>query len=256
MRIGFVGSGNIATAMARGWAREPHARAGMLFCDAIAERAADLATEVGGEVREQIPDLVRDADAVVLAVKPDNLDDVASELEGAGVVVTVLAGTSAERVRAAIGSDVPVVRVLPNVAVEVGVGVCCVAPPFEVDERALAELHAALGQLGAVVSLEESLFDPAMAVMSCGPAFLAVVVEAMTTAAEDSGLEESVAHELLVDTMSGTAKLMSERPATAVRESVTSPGGATAAGLAALEAGAVREAFGDAVRAAVERFRS
>ncbi|MGI9557262.1 MAG: pyrroline-5-carboxylate reductase family protein [Solirubrobacterales bacterium] len=256
MRIGFVGSGNIATAMARGWARSPDADHEMLFCDAIAERADALAAEVGGEARDGISAIAIEADAVVLAVKPDNLEEAGDALGDAAVVVSVLAGTPAARVQEALGASVPVLRVLPNVAVEVGAGVCCVAPGIGVDEKRMAELRGALGELGAVVSLDEGLFDPAMAVMSCGPAFLAVVVEAMSAAAEDSGLDAGVAHELLVDTMGGTAALMSERHATAVREAVTSPGGATAAGLAELEAGAVRDAYAAAVGAAVARFRA
>ncbi len=256
MRIGFVGAGNIAAAMARGWARAPNPPDAMLFCDAVAERAIALADEVGGERRGTIADLARDVDVVLLAVKPDALEVVAAELGSAKAVVSVLAGTRAERVRAAIGGGVPVFRVLPNVATEVGAGVVCTAPPEGVPTELSEQLVAAFAELGSVVELDEDLFDPAMALMSCGPAFLAVVVEAMIQAAEREGLTESVAHELLVDTMGGTAALMSERHAVAVREAVTSPGGATAAGLAALDAGAVRDAFGDAVKAAVERFRA
>ena len=256
MRIGFVGAGNIAAAMARGWARAVEPPVELLFCDAIPERATSLAQELGGESRKGIEALARDADVVVLAVKPDVLEAAAAELGGAKLVVSVLAGTSAERVSDAIGGQVPVFRVLPNVAVEVGAGVVCTASPSAGAATMSAELIEAFEALGSVVELDEGLFDPAMAVMSCGPAFLAVVVEAMSAAAEGEGLDEALAHELLVDTMGGTAALMNERHATAVREAVTSPGGATAAGLAALEAGAVRDHYAAAVRAAVERFRA
>ncbi len=242
--------------MARGWARAANPPEEMLFCDVIPGRAAALAEEVGGEEREEIDGVARDADVVVLAVKPDALETAAGELRSAELVVSVLAGTTAARVSEAIGNGVPVLRVLPNVAVEVGAGVVCIAPPSGQAGPLADELSAAFGELGSVVELEEELFDPAMAVMSCGPAFLAVVVEAMVAAAEREGLGESVAHDLLVDTMGGTAALMGERHAAAVREAVTSPGGATAAGLAALEAGAVRDAYGAAVKAAVERFRA
>ena len=256
MRIGFVGAGNIAAAMARGWARAAEPAVELLFCDAISVRATSLAQELGGESREDIEALARDADVVVLAVKPDALEAAAAELGEAKLVVSVLAGTPAETVSDAIGGQMPVFRVLPSVAAEVGAGVICTVAPRAGAERMGAELIAALEALGSVVELDEDLFDPAMAVMSCGPAFLAVVVEAMSAAAEAEGLDEDLAHQLLVETMGGTAALMGERHAVAVREAVTSPGGATAAGLAALEAGAVRHAYAEAVKAAVERFRT
>jgi pyrroline-5-carboxylate reductase len=256
MRIGFVGAGNIAAAMARGWAQALEPPEALLFCDAIAERATALAAEVGGGVRDEIETLVRDVDVVVLAVKPDVLPEVADKLADANLVVSVLAGTPAKQVAEAIGGEVPVFRVLPNVAVEVGAGVLCTAPLVGESTETVGELVGAFKALGSVIELDEDLFDPAMAVMSCGPAFLAVVVEAMSAAAEREGLDDALAHDLMVDTMGGTAALMGERHATAVREAVTSPGGATAAGLAALEAGAVRDAYGEAVKAAVERFRA
>jgi len=227
----------------------------MLFCDAIPGRALALADEVGGESRANIAAVAAEADVVVLAVKPDVLEIAAAELGSAEAVVTVLAGTTEARVAEAIGGEVPVLRALPNVAVEVGAGLLCITPSGNLPVGLRRELTAAFEELGSVIELKEELFDPAMAVMSCGPAFLAVVVEAMSAAAEREGLDAVLAHELLVETMGGTARLMTERHATAVRESVTSPGGATAAGLAALEAGAVRDAFSEAVSAAVERFR-
>jgi pyrroline-5-carboxylate reductase len=246
----------MAAAMARGWARADEQPEAMLFCDAGSGRAATLAAELGGESRETLAALADDSDLVVLAVKPGALDAAAAGLEGrAEAVLSVLVGTPIARLRTALGGGVPLFRTVPNVAVEVGAGVICQAPPDGASEELAREVGAALGRLGSVVEVEERLFDAATAVMSCGPAFVAVVTEAISDAAVREGLDAALAHELVVDTLSGTAALLREHDTLAVRRAVTSPGGMTAAGLAALEAGGVRASLGEAVRAAVGRLR-
>jgi pyrroline-5-carboxylate reductase len=119
-------------------------------------------------------------------------------------------------------------------------------------ERDLLDLFGLLGQL---VPVEERLMEAATAISGCGPAFFALVVEALTDAGVREGLPAPTAEQLAVATMQGTAELLRERGGNpvAVRRSVTSPGGVTAAGVAALEQDGVRAAFGNAVRAVVTR---
>jgi pyrroline-5-carboxylate reductase len=255
MKVGFAGAGNMAAAMARGWAGAEGGPDGMLFCDSGSGRAAALAAEVGGEARETVAELGRDSDLVVLAVKPKGLDAVAAGLAGeAPLVVSVLAGTPLEALREALG-ETPVIRTMPNVAVEARAGLICHAPTDRVPEEPAGEALALLALLGTVVEVDEGLFDPVTALVGCAPAFLAVVAEALTEAGVREGIGSGLAHELVVEALAGTAALLRERDTLAVRRAVTSPGGGTAAGLAALEAAGVRAAFGDAVRAVVERMR-
>lgn len=235
----------MAAAMARGWVGEVE---GMLFTDSGSGRAAELAREVGGEAVGSNAELAERADVVVLAVKPAKLEEVAGALADAKAVVSLLGATSLERVEAAF-PGVEVVRVMPNVAVEVRKGVLCVAGAPD------PELRAMLGTLGHVVELPDSQFDAATAVMGCAPAYLALAVEAIADAGAEAGLDEELARELVVETTGGTAELLRRRHPADVRRAVASPGGSTEAGLEALDRKGARGAFEAAVRASLERMR-
>jgi pyrroline-5-carboxylate reductase len=245
MVIGFCGSGNMAAAMARGWTGEADR---MLFTDSGSGRAEELAEEVGGKAVGSNGELAESADVVVLAVKPAKLEEAAGELAAAKTVVSLLGATALERVAAAFpGAEV--VRVMPNVAVEVRRGVLCVAGAPD------PELRAMLETLGHVVALPDEQFDAATAVMGCAPAYLALAVEAIADAGAEEGLEAEMARELVVETTAGTAELLRLRHPADVRMAVASPGGSTEAGLEALDREGARGAFEAAVRASLERMR-
>lgn len=246
----------MAAAMARGWAAAENAPEGMLFCDLDADRARALAAETGGEPRATLGELAADSDVLLLAVKPTALEAVAEELGGeAPPILSVLAATPVARIAAAF-PGVPVLRVMPNQAAEVGTGVICYAEPDEAMPAELAgELVELLGALGRTVSLPEAELEAAMAVMSCAPAYVALFAKHLADAGIREGLAEELARELVAETLEGTARLLHTKHPEAVIRSVAPPGGATEAGLRALE----REGFGRALEAAViaslERFR-
>lgn len=244
MIVGFVGSGNMAAAMARGWSGEFER---MLFSDSGSGRAAALAEELGGEAASNA-EIGGRADLVVLAVKPARLEEAAVELQGARLVVSLLGVTPLATVAAAF-PDAAAVRVMPNVAVEVRRGVLCLAGP------APAALREKLQLLGHVVEIPDEQFDAATAVMGCAPAYLALAVEALADAGAAAGLDEALARELVVETTAGTAELLAIRHPADVRAAVASPGGSTEAGLEALEREGARRAFEAAVRASLERMR-
>jgi pyrroline-5-carboxylate reductase len=245
MIIGFCGSGSMAAAMARGLkSTVPR----MLFTDSGSGRAAELASEVDGEAVATNAELAERADLVILAVKPAKLEDVAAELVAAETVVSLLGATSLETVKAAFPSA-EVVRVMPNIGVEVRRGVLCVAGELDEDLRAL------LDRLGRVVELDDSEFDAATAVMGCAPAYLALAVEAIADAGAADGLDADLARELVVETTAGTAELLELRHPADVRRAVASPGGSTEAGLEALDRYGVRQAFEAAVEASLQRMR-
>jgi pyrroline-5-carboxylate reductase len=235
----------MAAAMARGLAGAVDQ---MLFSDSGSGRGAELAAELGGEAVGSNSELAERADVVVLAVKPARLDEVAPELGGAKVIVSLLGATSLDRVRGAFPES-EVVRVMPNVGVEVRKGVLCIAGESD------AGLRAMLEKLGHIVELSDSQFDAATAVMGCAPAYLALAVEAIADAGAADGLDEELARELVVETTAGTAELLRVRHPADVRRAVASPGGSTEAGLEALDREGVREAFKAAVRASLERMR-
>jgi pyrroline-5-carboxylate reductase len=245
MIVGFCGSGNMAAAMARGLRGQVDA---LLFTDSGSGRAAELARELSGDAVTSNRELAERADVVVLAVKPAKLGDVAAELAGAKAVVSLLGATSLEALHQAFpGTEV--VRVMPNVGVEVRKGVLCVAGDLDSGVRTLLE------GLGHVVDLPDSQFDAATAVMGCSPAYLALAVEAVADAGVADGLDKELARDLVVETAAGTAELLRTHDPGALRKAVASPGGSTEAGLEALDREGAREAFEAAVRASLERMR-
>jgi pyrroline-5-carboxylate reductase len=240
----------MARAMARGWARAGSGPE-MLFSDLDAERAQALADEVGGEVRADLVSLVADSDALLLAVKPAALDDVAKELGGkAPPILSVIAATPLARLNEAF-PGVPALRVMPNQPAEVGRGVMVHAAPQPGTEELLELLPA----LGRTVELPEETIEAAMAVMSCSPAYVALFAEALAAAGSRDGLEPALSLELVAGTLEGTAELLRERDPVEIQEAVAPPGGATEAGLKALHDGGFEIAIANAVNASLERFK-
>jgi pyrroline-5-carboxylate reductase len=244
MVIGFVGSGSMAAAMARGWRGEADR---MLFSDAGSGRARALADELGGETAGNT-EIAERADLVVVAVKPAKLEQVAPELGAAKEVVSILAAVPLARLQEAF-PQARVLRLMPNVGVEVRKGVLCITG------EAAPEVRAKLALLGHVVELGDGDFDEATAVMGCAPAYLALAVEALADAGAAAGLDAELARELVVETTAGTAELLRIRHPADVRKAVASPGGSTEAGLEALDREGARAAFEAAVEASLERMR-
>ncbi len=246
MQVGLIGAGNMARALARGWG-DP-----VLVSDSGSGRAQALADELGGEAVDSNVEVADRADLVVLCHKPAQFQAVSSELAGhAKVVASVLSGIDTASLRAAY--DVPVFRLMPNTPVEVRRGVICYAPENEVDAELEADVLSLFGRLGVVVKVPEGLIGAAGAVVGVGPAYQALLVEAQVDAAVRHGLAAGVAGRLVAETMAGTAALLQTRDydTLAVRREVSSPGGTTARGLAALERGGIRPAFQDAIDAVV-----
>lgn len=239
----------MAVALARGWA-EP-----VLVFDLFAPRAEALAEQSGGEVAESAADVARRSDVVVLCHKPAGLERVAAAIGGeARGVVSILGGVPLAALKAAYGAT-PVVRMLPSVPVEVRQGVSIHARDADADPELQARALELFERVGKVVTLDEELIDVAMGIMSCAPAYVALVAEAQVDAAVRGGLPADVAGELVGANFAGTAALLQARgmDTLAVRRSVTSPGGSTARGLSALEHAGVRAAFDDALQAVLAR---
>jgi pyrroline-5-carboxylate reductase len=247
MKIGLIGAGNMASALARGWG-EP-----VLVHDLYRPRAEALVEELGGEVFDSADELARSADVVVLAHKPAGLERVAASLGGeAKGVISILGGVPVAALRAAYGAT-PVVRIIPSVPVEVRKGVSCHARDADADADLTAQAIALFERVGVVVTVDEPQMGVATGLMSCAPAFVALVAEAQVDAGVRAGLPADVASELVAANLAGTAALLQARgmDTLAVRRMVTSPGGITARGVAALEHGGVRAAFDDAMQAMV-----
>jgi pyrroline-5-carboxylate reductase len=259
MKVGFVGAGNMASGIARGWAAaggDPAAPEKMLFADAAPEKARALAEEVGGEALEGNRELAEAADLVVLAVKPDVLDEVARELAEAGTpVLSILAGTTLERLQGAL-PGLQVVRLMPNLGAQLRQAVLCVVYPEGIDPEDRERVNGLLALLGEVIEIKEGLIDAATALMGCAPGYLALLAEVLVEAGVDEGLTEDEARRMVARAMAATGGLLEFRHPSELKQAVASPGGMTEAGLTALEEHGLERAIRAAVDASLERVRA
>jgi pyrroline-5-carboxylate reductase len=258
MKVGFVGSGNMAGGLARGWAAargEPGAPEAMLFADADPGRARQLANEVGGEAVDGNRTLAEASELVVLAVKPNVLEAVADDLVEAGTpVLSILAGSSLETLSEAM-PGIPLVRVMPNLGAQLRQAVLCVVFPEDADQARRKQVIELLGLVGEVIELEEELIDAATAIMGCSPGYLALMAEVLVEAGIREGLTEDQTTRMVSRAMSATGGLLELHDPAALKEAVASPGGMTEAGLNALEERKIREILQAAVDASLEKVR-
>lgn len=199
-----------------------------------------------------------DADVVVVAVKPpdvaDALDAALPALAPGTLVLSVAAGVPIARLEALV-PDRPVVRAMPNLGALVGAGAAAIAGGRHAQEPHLEAAERILGSVGVVVRLAEHQLDAVTGLSGSGPAYVFLLVEALVEAGVLNGLPRDVATRLAHQTLAGAAALLTTGAGDAaeLRAAVTSPGGTTAAGLAALERRAVRAAVLEAVTAASAR---
>ena len=242
----------MASALARGIG-EP-----ALVADIDAAKAQRLAAELGGEAVGSNTELAERADVVVLCHKPKQLDEVAAEVAGrARAVVSILAAVTTEQL-GRVYPDTPVYRFIPNLPAEVRRGVLCFVPGPGASNGPEDEILALMGRVGAVIALDaEPLIEPAMALMSCGPAFMALVAESFADAGAAHGLDRDDAVRMTVETMAGTAAYLSANgyDTETIRTKVATPGGTTERGLITLEERGMREVCRSAVDAVVEATR-
>lgn len=248
MKVGLIGSGNMASALARGLG-------GPVVCsDVDPARAQALASELGGTAVATNAEVVAGSDLVILCHKPAQLAGVAAELDaGETIVVSLLGGVALADVRAAYPGS-RVYRIMPNTAVAIRSGVVGLVDDDAGDQAAFTAIQELFAPVGEVIVLPESQFGALTAVSGVGPAYAALVAEAQIDAAVRAGIPEPVAKRLVGAAMAGGAAMLraQDMDTLGVRRAVTSPGGVTARGLAALEAGGLRAAFDDAMDAVLE----
>jgi pyrroline-5-carboxylate reductase len=251
MHVGIVGCGNMGAALARGMGVP------VVCCDVVPELAQRLASETGGEAVETNAEVADRSDLVLLCHKPYQLAEVAEQIGGrAKAVASILGGVSLDALEGAY-PNTPVVRLMPNTPVEIRRGVICVARGSAVDDDLAAEVEELLGRCGKVFAVEDRLMDVAMGLMSVAPAYVALFAEGWIDAGVAHGMPEKLAGPLVAEAIAGSADLLAARDVDtlAARRAVTTPGGVTAQGLAALERGGIRAALRDALDAVLRHLR-
>jgi pyrroline-5-carboxylate reductase len=259
-RIGIVGTGVMAEAMLAGLLEKELVAAAHVVCShPRAERRAQLERERGVATTADNAEAARDADVVLLGIKPQMLGAVMAELRGSlrpeQLVLSIIAGASTRALSE--GLDHPaVVRCMPNTPAQIGQGVSVWYATDSVDDAGKSRTRAMLSALGREFEVhEERQVAMATAVSGTGPTYIFLFIEALTDAAVHLGFPRHVARELVLDTMQGSAAfaLASGRHVAELRDMVTSPGGTSAEALYQLEKGRLRTVVSDAVWAAFER---
>jgi pyrroline-5-carboxylate reductase len=273
-RIAIIGGGNIGEALLAGLLRSGRQVKDIVVAERVPARARYLSEKYSVQVTN-VADAVENANFVVVAVKPSDVESVSDEIAAAvarddassveHVFVTVVAGVSTTYFEVKLPAGAPVVRVMPNAPMVVGAGVSAIAKGRFASQEQLKEVAALFDSVGGVLTVPESQLDAVTAVSASGPAYFFLMVEALVDAAVAVGLSRADATDLAVQTMAGSAAMLLERvdenvgsgdidttPAR-LRATVTSPGGTTAAGIVELERGGLRAAVAAAVVAAKNR---
>ena len=261
-KLGFVGCGNMGEALVKGLV-EANVVPGDLIgvYDTRGERLAELDRRYGVRCAKGNVELVRDADVILLAVKPQImapvLEEISSSLGKRHLVISVAAGVSTATIRATAGKDLRLIRVMPNAPALVLQGATAIAKSKSLEVGDLETAEEIFGAVGKVVVLEEDLMDAVTGLSGSGPAYVAVVIESLADGGVKMGLDRATAMTLATQTVLGAAKLLIEtnlHPG-ALKDMVSSPGGTSIAGIAALEEGGIRTTFIKAVERATLRSR-
>ncbi|HET6880219.1 MAG TPA: pyrroline-5-carboxylate reductase [Pirellulales bacterium] len=259
-RFGFIGAGRMATALAKGFVDRGLATPGQLVAsDPVPLAAEQFQRATGGRLLADNLQVAAQADCLFLAVKPQQMGEILAQLAGRlnqrHLVVSVAAGVALSTIRQALGEGPRLVRVMPNTPCLIGQGASayCLGPGATPDDGQL--VGKLLEAVGLALEVNEKLLDAVTGLSGSGPAFVYMIIEAMSDGGVRMGLPRDVALALAAQTVRGAAELVltsAQHPAV-LKDQVASPGGTTIAGLQVLETGAVRGALMAAVEAAARR---
>jgi pyrroline-5-carboxylate reductase len=260
LRWGFIGAGKMATALVKGMLRAGVTGIESISAsDPLSDARDRLQFETGVTAFESNLDVVRRSDVLVLAVKPQSMRAVLTQLRPAvtneHLVVSIAAGVTIASLIEGLGQSARVMRVMPNTPALVGESASAYATGAGVRPDDEAIVKSLLGSVGRAASVPESLLDAVTGLSGSGPAFVYLVIEALSDGGVRAGLPRDIATLLATQTVLGAAKMVrdtGEHPGV-LKDQVASPGGTTIAGLHALEVGGVRGALIEAVQAATRR---
>jgi pyrroline-5-carboxylate reductase len=260
--IGFVGSGAMGEALIKGIVEAnlvaPDA---ILAFDVRSERLVELSQRFGIRPVKSNAEVVGGADVVILAVKPQIMASVLSDIRPAlsrrNLVISIAAGVSTTILRETLGATARLIRVMPNTPALVLEGVTAIAKGQGLEAGDLETAEELFRAVGKVVVLDEQLLDAVTGLSGSGPAYVAIVIEALADGGVKMGLDRATAMTLAAQTVLGAARLLTQtglHPGV-LKDMVSSPGGTTIAGIAALEEGGIRTTLIKAVERATLRSR-
>jgi pyrroline-5-carboxylate reductase len=258
-RFGVIGVGNMGAAIIRGVAKKLLSSEQIFVTDVDPQKVDELRTELGVNAFDTVGQLVENVDTILYSAKPNNAAKIfkqARELvKPSQLLISIAAGIPIAQLESYFAESIPVIRVMPNIAVTVSSGVAAISPGSYADENHLAKSQTIFNAVGSSLIIEEKQLDAVTGLSGSGPAFVFVFIEALIDAGVHVGLSREDAHQLAVQTVLGATKIIDqnrEHPAV-WKNRVTTPAGTTAAGLFELERGKFRSIINAAVIAATER---
>ncbi|HTP49389.1 MAG TPA: pyrroline-5-carboxylate reductase [Anaeromyxobacteraceae bacterium] len=258
--IAFLGAGNMAEALVKGLLRADVAAPGEVLCtDRRPDRLAELAERYRVRTSSDNRAATSGASIVVLSVKPQVMNKVLAEiapaLDETKLVISIAAGVPLAAIERRVGHGIRVIRTMPNTPALVGAGATAISPGEHALEEDLRQAKALFDAIGKTVVVDESLLDAVTGLSGSGPAYIFLIIEALSDAGVKVGLDRRTSQDLAAQTVLGSAKLLietGEHPGR-LKDQVTSPGGTAIAGLHTLEAGGLRTTLMNAVEAATKR---
>lgn len=258
--IGFIGTGNMGSAIAKAAAKSSLAQT-ILLSNRTPAKAAALAAELPDAVVSSNEEIARTAQLIFLGVKPqmmqlvlDPLEPILRKREDRFILVTMAAGLTCDRIQDLLDMDCPVIRMMPNTPAAIGAGVVQYCGK-DVTVQELDDFAALISPVGLVDTAPEGLIDAASAVSGCGPAFAYLFIESLADGGVACGLPRDKAVAYAAQMLAGAARMVlesSQHPGS-LKDAVCSPGGTTIQGVRALEVGGFRAAAMNAVIAAYEK---
>lgn len=260
MKVAFIGGGNMADAIISAiLSRKLSQPQDVSASDIKEERRQYISRKYGITVTADNTQAIRNADVVVLSIKPQNLAEVMVGLKGQlkaeQLVLSIIAGARIQTISGGLNHDC-IVRSMPNTPAQIGDGMTVWTTTAKVTPQQKEWAGSILGAMGKEIYVDdEKYLDMATAVSGSGPAYIFLLAEAMASAATKIGLSQKIAEEMVLQTLVGSAHLLqkSGKPAAELRRMVTSPGGTTAAAIARFEEGGFADLVARAVTAAYER---
>lgn len=260
--IGFIGAGNMAEALIKGMLAAGLVPPQAIYASDIRDtQLKKIKKTCGTKTCKDNTEVITRTGTILLAVKPQNMEEVLSEIAPLvtpeHLLISIAAGVTTQAILGHLNGAVPVIRVMPNTPALIQEGASVLARGVHATENHSARAQKIFESVGTVVTLDESLMDAVTGLSGSGPAYVFLFIEALADAGVKMGLPRSVAISLATQTCLGAAKMVSatgKHPAQ-LRDMVTSPGGTTISGLHKLEAGGLRTALMDAVEAATRRSR-
>ncbi|MBW2065053.1 MAG: pyrroline-5-carboxylate reductase [Deltaproteobacteria bacterium] len=258
--IGFIGAGNMATALIKGIVESGIYDPGdVAASDVKPEQLRKISSGLGIRVYTDNNELVRETNIVVLAVKPQSMDEVLEEIRESvredQLLISIAAGIPLKMIHDVLARDVPLIRAMPNTPALILSGMIALASGPGVSPEHMDTAKRIFGAVGKTVVIEEDMMDAVTALSGSGPGFIFRIMECFVEAGESVGFDRETSTLLVLETFLGAARLASEsdKSLSELRKMVTSPGGTTEAGLAVLERKGLADVIGSAVRAARDK---